>query len=218
MSPIRQVLEIDRLTLGYGSRVVLADFSLRVGAGEAVVVRGGNGAGKSTLLRCVAGLHPAAAGTVWVGDRAADETSPHFRRMVAALLDDGAWYPSLTVGEHVELVRRVNQPVTRPWWEAGELVDLLGLAPVADDPPTRLSSGQRQRLALAMTFARPSGLLLLDEPERHLDAAGRATVAALVGEYVGAGGAALVTTHDPILGELGRVVELRGAAEARKPR
>lgn len=212
------MLEIDRVELGYGARVVLADFSLRADAGEAVVLRGGNGAGKSTLLRCVAGLHPAAAGTVRVGDRAVDETSPRFRRAVAALLDDGAWYPSLTVREHVELVRRVNPPAARSRVEPDGLIGLLGLAPVADDSPARLSSGQRQRLALAMTFARPSELLLLDEPERHLDAAGRATVAALVGEYVGAGGAALVATHDPILGELGRVVELRGAAEARKPR
>jgi ABC-2 type transport system ATP-binding protein len=202
-------LEIDHVELGYGARVVLADFSLRAGAGEAVVLRGGNGAGKSTLLRCVAGLHPAAAGTVRVGDRAVDETSPRFRRMVAALLDDGAWYPSLTVREHVELVRRVNTPAARPCPEPGELIDLLGLAPDADDSPARLSSGQRQRLALAMTFARPSELLLLDEPERHLDAAGRGTVAALIGGYVGAGGTALVATHDPILGELGRIVELQ---------
>jgi len=206
-------LEIDHIELGYGARVVLADFSLRLDGGAAVVLRGSNGSGKSTLLRCVAGLHPAAAGTVRIGGRAVDETSPHFRRRVAALLDDGAWYPSLTVREHIELIRMVNMPAARPWAEPDELVDLLGLAAIAGESPTRLSSGQRQRLALAMTFGRPSELLLLDEPERHLDAAGRATVAELVGEYVSTGGAALVATHDPVLGGLGRVIELREGAE-----
>jgi ABC-2 type transport system ATP-binding protein len=190
------VITIDDVTLAYGDRRVLDRFSLMVSAGSAVALRGRNGAGKSTLLRATAGLLRPRSGTIGIGGEPVDETRPAFRRMVAALLDDAAWYPSLTVLEHVDLVRMVAGPAPAGWWTPSELTDCLQLDRVAGDPPTRLSSGQRQRLALAMTFARASEVLLLDEPERHLDAQGRAAVADLVGRYVGGGGTALVATHD----------------------
>jgi ABC-type multidrug transport system ATPase subunit len=202
------VIAIDRITLAYDDRVVLSDFSLQAGAGHAVALRGRNGAGKSTLLRCVAGLLKPREGTVLVADRIVDETSAHFRRTVAALLDDAAWYPSLTVMEHVGLVRMVNGLSVDAWWDPAELTDRLDLASIADDSPARLSSGQRQRLALAMTFARPSELLLLDEPERHLDAAGRAAVTDLITKYTDRGGAALIATHDPVLAGACHIVDL----------
>jgi ABC-type multidrug transport system ATPase subunit len=191
------VITIEDVTLAYGDRPVLSRFSLVVAAGCAVALRGRNGAGKSTLLRATAGLLRPRSGTIGIGGEPVDETRPAFRRMVAALLDDAAWYPSLTVREHVDLVGMVAGPAPAGWWTPSELIDSLHLDRVAGDPPTRLSSGQRQRLALAMTFARASEVLLLDEPERHLDTEGRAAVAHLLGRYVAGGGTALVATHDP---------------------
>ncbi|MFG1841347.1 ATP-binding cassette domain-containing protein [Micromonospora sp. NPDC049175] len=211
-------ISIDRLTLGYGDHLVVADFGLDVRPREAVALRGPNGAGKSTLLRCVAGLHAPRAGTVTVAGLPVDERDAGFRRAVVAMLDDVAWYPSLTVREHVDLVRLLNPADTGAWWDPVELLDLLALTTVADDSPVRLSSGQRQRLTLAMAFARPSRVLLLDEPERHLDAAGRQTVIDLVRAYLDRDGAALIATHDPDLAETCRVVEVTGPEHPRHPR
>jgi heme ABC exporter ATP-binding subunit CcmA len=202
------VIKIHNVTLAYGDRPVLAHFSLTVPAGDAVAVRGPNGSGKSTLLRAVAGLLPPRAGTIAIDDEPVDETLPAFRRAVASLIDDGAWYPSLTVREHIELVQLAAGRPTAPRWQPDQLVDRLELGHVVGESPLRLSSGQRQRLALAMIFARASSVMLLDEPERHLDSEGRTTVADLIRRYVADGGTVLVATHEPVLTTALRTVDL----------
>jgi ABC-type multidrug transport system ATPase subunit len=202
------VIEIRDVTLAYEQRPVLFRFSLTVPAGTAVAVRGPNGSGKSTLLRAAAGLLPPRAGIITVDGEPVDETRPEFRRAVVSLLDDGAWYPSLTVIEHVELVRLAAGRPAAPRWAPDELVDRLELRHMAGESPLRLSSGQRQRLALAMTFARASSVMLLDEPERHLDSDGRATVVDLIRRYVADGGTVLVATHEPVLTAAFRTVDL----------
>ncbi|WP_432995338.1 ABC transporter ATP-binding protein [Dactylosporangium sp. CA-233914] len=199
---------MDRLKVGYGDRVVIEELTLTVEAGEGVALRGPNGIGKSTVLRCVAGLLEPTGGTVRVGGERVDERGAGFRRAVAALLEPPAWYPGLSAREHLSLVRLANAPVGDDWFADGELAERLGVDGFADASPGSLSSGQRQRLALAMVLDRPSRLLLLDEPERHLDQEGRASVAALLDEYLGRGGAALLASHDPTVTGGCAVVEL----------
>ncbi|MER7002838.1 ABC transporter ATP-binding protein [Dactylosporangium sp. NPDC000555] len=202
------MLEVDGLKVGYGDRVVIEELTLTVEGGEGVALRGPNGIGKSTVLRCVAGLLAPMDGAIRVDGERVDERSAAFRRAVAALLDSPAWYPGLSAREHLSLVRLANGPIDDGWFAEGELSERLGVDGFADASPSSLSSGQQQRLALAMVLDRPSRLLLLDEPERHLDQDGRALVAALVGEYLGRGGAALLASHDPTVTEGCAVVEL----------
>src|SRR5690606_42139972 len=75
-----------------------------------------------------------------------------------------------------------------------------------------LSTGQRQRLSLAMALLRPSRVLLLDEPERGLDAAFRKRLAGLLAEYAADGGAVVMVTHDQGFSEDARRVALEAAA------
>jgi len=158
-------------------------------------VTGINGAGKSTLLSCLAGLHRPAAGTVAVlGAPPRDDAA--FWRAVAMVADQPTWYPGLTVREHLELVRLTHQPVRGWCLRADELIDVFGLSARADAVPSDLSSGQRQRLSLAASLARPSELLLLDEPEQSLDPAFRQELAGLLAEYTGHGGTVVMATHD----------------------
>lgn len=93
----------------------------------------------------------------------------------------------------------VNAPLPEDWFTAADLAAALALNSFADTVPGQLSSGQRQRLAVAMVLARPSRLLLLDEPERHLDESGRDSVGRLVTEYADRGGAVVLVTHDASL-------------------
>jgi ABC-2 type transport system ATP-binding protein len=184
------------IRVAYGKTVVLDQVDLAVAAGEIAAVTGINGAGKSTLLRCLAGLHRPTAGTLSVlGSPPRDDAG--FWRAVALVADQPTWYPGLTVREHLELVRLTNQPISGWCLSADELIDVFGLATRADAVPLDLSSGQRQRLSLAAALARPSRLLLLDEPEQSLDSGFRRDLAGLLRRgYAAHGGTVVMATHD----------------------
>ena len=137
------------MRVGHGSFVVLEDVDLTVAGGEIVAVTGVNGAGKSTLLSCLAGLHRPMAGTVAVlGGPPRDDAA--FWRAVALVADEPTWYPGLSLQEHLELVRLTHEPVQGWCLPTDELLEVFGLAGRADAVPTDLSSGQRQRLLLAV--------------------------------------------------------------------
>jgi heme ABC exporter ATP-binding subunit CcmA len=191
-----------------GGVPVLGGVDLAVEPGEVVAVVGANGAGKTTLLRCLAGLQQAAAGSVAVlGRPPVDE--PRFWRDVALVGDEPAWYPGLSVAEHLELMHAVHGPGRM---EVRAAVELFELGGCADRAPASLSTGQRQRLSLAMALLRPSRLLLLDEPERGLDAAFRDRLADLLAAYAADGGTVVMVTHDPRFAEGARRVALAAAA------
>ncbi|GIE27479.1 hypothetical protein Ait01nite_005240 [Actinoplanes italicus] len=180
--------------MSYGSTPVLVNVGLTVPAGAGVCVTGENGIGKSTLLRCVSSLQRADSGTIRVfGGEPGD--SPDFWRAVATTVEPPTWYPGLTLREHAELVCRAHGQTAD---DAGidEALERFGLAGHADAIPPSLSSGQKQRLTLALVLLRPSSLLILDEPEQRLDPDGRAKVAAMLAEYQAGGGSLLLASHD----------------------
>lgn len=190
------VVEVRGLRMAYGDVVVLEDVGLAVTDGEVVALTGVNGVGKSTLLSCLAGFRRQAAGTVSVLGGPPRDTV-QFWRSVAVVADQPTWYPGLTVRELLELVRMTHQPLRGWCLSADELVEIFGLSARADASPLSLSSGQRQRLSLAASLARPSRLLLLDEPEQSLDAGFRQEFATLLrDEYAASGGTVVMATHD----------------------
>lgn len=182
--------------MAYGDVVVLEGVDLTVAAGEVVAVTGVNGVGKSTLLSCLAGFRRPAAGTVTVlGGPPRDNAA--FWRAVALVADQPTWYPGLTVRELLELVRMTHAPVQDWCLPTDEAIEVFGLTARADASPLAMSSGQRQRLSLAAALARPSRLLLLDEPEQSLDEGFRHDLAVLLREtYAGNGGTVVMATHD----------------------
>ncbi|MEU8248473.1 ABC transporter ATP-binding protein [Nonomuraea sp. NPDC048916] len=197
-----KIIAVDGLSVELGGNPVLRQVSLTVAQGELVAVVGPNGSGKSTLLRCLAGLQPRTGGRVRVfGVPPADDSA--FWREVALVADEPAWYPGLTGREHLELVHAVYGD---PRMTVDVALDLFELGERADAPPLNLSTGQRQRLSLAAALLRPSRLLLLDEPERGLDAAFRVRLARLLEEYTAEAGTVIMATHDAGLAALGRRV------------
>jgi ABC-2 type transport system ATP-binding protein len=189
-----EAVEVEGLHAGYGAMPVLVDVNLTVPAGEGVCVVGENGIGKSTLLRCVSGLQEVESGTIRVfgGDPGA---TSEFWRAVVTTVEPPTWYPGLTAREHAELVCRAHG---QDPGQAGvdEALERFGLGRHADAIPPSLSSGQKQRLVLAIALLRPSSLLILDEPEQRLDREGRADVAGLLAEYMAGGGSLLMASHD----------------------
>lgn len=184
------------LRVGYGRTAVCAPVDVAVAPGEVLAVVGANGSGKSTVLRTVLGRLEPLGGTVEVLGRPVDERERGFRARVAGVGDDDAYFPGLSVREHLVLLARGHGVAG-----AGRVVDetlaMLGMGPRADAAPTELSSGQRRRLLLATAFVRPRDVLVLDEPEQRLDPGTRRLVADLLAAEAARGAAVLLATHDP---------------------
>ena len=187
-------LSVHDLTRRFGPRVIFDGISFDLAAGSATALLGPNGAGKSTLLRCIVAADRPDAGEVLFEGRPFDETDPGLRAAVATVLDDVEFFPDLSAVEHLELLARAHGHGSTAAVDA-VLVE-LGLEAARDQLPVTLSSGQRRRLALASCFVRPRRLLLLDEPEQRLDAAGRQWLADRLRREKASGTAILLASHD----------------------
>lgn len=180
----------------FGAVEAVRPLDVEVVRGRCVGVIGHNGSGKSTLLQLIAGRLRATAGVVEVCG--VDVATPVGRGVVRERVSVGgavaAFYPDLTVREHLELVAAAHGVD-----DAGARVDrLLGrfdLAARDGALPGQLSSGMRQKLDLACAWVRPFELLLLDEPDRGLDPAARRRVWADVEVACGQGTTVLVAAH-----------------------
>ncbi|MCW2742382.1 MAG: transporter ATP-binding protein [Blastococcus sp.] len=189
------LLSAEGLVVGHGGVPACAPVTLALSPGTAFALVGPNGAGKSTLLQTLVGLLPALDGTVLFDGLEVDERRASFRRDVAEVLDDDAFFPSLTAREHLLLTAR-GHGVRDPEDVVEAELTAFGLTERADALPRNLSSGQRRRLALAAAFVRPARLLVLDEPERRLDTAMRDTLADRLASARDAGQAVLFASHD----------------------
>lgn len=197
------MIEARDLRLGYGDRVVLDGISLRLQAGELLAIIGPNGAGKTTLLRALGGLHAPQRGSVEVdGEEVAQLGTQARARRIATIEVDNAPLPNVSVREAVAQGRLPH----RPWWRwtplAGDetIVDAaLGrtqLADFAGRPLEALSSGERQRVWVALALAQQAPNLLFDEPTSHLDLPQAARILALLRGLADEGVAVAIVVHD----------------------
>jgi ABC-type multidrug transport system ATPase subunit len=189
------LLRADGLLVGYAGDPVAPSVDLTVHAGSALGVVGANGAGKSTLLQTLVGLLTPLAGEVRFAGEPVDERRAGFRRDVATVLDDEAFFPSLTGREHLLLTAR-GHGVADPEAVVDAEVEGFGLDERIDALPSQLSSGQRRRLALAAAFVRPARLVVMDEPERRLDTRMRTRLAERVARRRDEGAAIVFACHD----------------------
>lgn len=190
------LLQVRTLSKSFGAVPVLDDFNLDVTAGDVVALTGPNGSGKTTALRCITGVDRPDTGTVQLAGRPFDQTRPQTRRQVCALLDDLAWFPDLTVREHLAVHAHAHGA---PAGGVDDAITALGLTRTADQLPGTLSSGQTRRFALAQLLVRPWELAVLDEPEQNLDVAGRAWLGDYLRARADEGGTVLMASHDPEL-------------------
>ena len=196
--PAWELRDVSAGPAGPAREAVLGGVSLAGAAGEVVALLGPNGSGKTTLLRTLAGLLPPLAGTV---RRPAGRTA-YLPQNPGALLH----LP--TVRAEVALTLRRTGGDEEP----ETMLAAFGLGHLADRYPRDLSSGERQRAALAATLAGAPTLILLDEPTRGMDLAARRSLAAAVHALTDRGSAVVLATHDTDLAaELAdRTFELRG--------
>jgi ABC-type multidrug transport system ATPase subunit len=175
-----------------GLRSALAGpFDLIVAPGEALAISGASGAGKSLFLRMVADLDPNEGEASLNGEARAGMAAHAWRRLVPYVAAESGWW--------AQQVRAHFAP--QDLERARSLAERLGVAAAPfDGPVDRLSTGERQRLALVRAFLLDSPALLLDEPTGPLDPDSVVKVEAVLRERLAAGAVVILVSHDPAQG------------------
>ena len=189
--------QLHRVTAGHHGTPVLHDVDIQAGAGEVVALVGDNGSGKTTLLRTIAGLLAPLAGTV--------ERTPG--RIAYLPQNPAALLHRRSVRSEVEWTLRHD----RSGGDVDGVLRQFDLEAVSDRDPRDLSTGQRQRAALAAVLAGTPTVALLDEPTRGMDPAARALLIGAIARLAGRGGATVLATHDSelVAAVATRVIDLR---------
>jgi putative spermidine/putrescine transport system ATP-binding protein len=161
---------LQDLSRSFGTTRALDGLSIEIAPGELVALLGPSGCGKTTALRIVAGFESADAGSVIVDGKDISSV-PASRRDMGMVFQSYSLFPNMSALDNVAFGLRMRKlaPAGRRQ-RAGDLLDMVGLAPQAKQYPHQLSGGQQQRVALARALAIEPRVLLLDEPLSALDA------------------------------------------------
>ncbi|MER0481011.1 ATP-binding cassette domain-containing protein [Streptomyces sp. Edi2] len=184
-------LEAQGLTKHYGEKAAVHDLSFTVRPGRVTGFLGPNGSGKSTTMRMFLGLDRPDSGKALVGGRPFNQLC-HPLREVGAVLDAKAVHPGRTAYGHL-LSLAYSNGIGRA--RVAEVLDLVGLAEVANKQVGSFSLGMTQRLGIAAALLGDPQVLLLDEPLNGLDPEGVRWVRDLMKELAAEGRTVFVSSH-----------------------
>jgi putative ABC transport system ATP-binding protein len=216
------IISLDGATKSFGVRggqtfQALRGISLRVAAGDSLVVLGKSGSGKSTLLNLVAGIDRASSGEVRaagadLGALSENQMALWRGRNIGVVFQFFQLLPTLTVEENVllamDFVGKIPTGERRD--RARDLLELVGLGDQVAKLPSALSGGQQQRAAIARALANDPPIVLADEPTGNLDSETSGAVADLFQELTAQRKTLLIVTHDDNLARRAhRVIQLK---------
>jgi ABC-type lipoprotein export system ATPase subunit len=214
MAKALEMRDVDKAFPKGEARVqALQAISLEVGQGELVIIRGPSGSGKTTLLLTAGGLLAPDAGIVQLEGRDPYGLPPEERARLRAVLV-GFVFQQFHLLSYLTVLENVMTPaLALPHDDtkdrALELLEVFQLSPRADHLPCELSTGERQRTALARALLNRPRLLLADEPTGNLDPNNAAVVIGQMEAFARSGGAVLMVTHSEVAMEYtDRVLQL----------
>ena len=179
------VFEAEHMGMDFGVGPLIKDFSARIMRGDRIGIIGPNGSGKSTLIKLLVGELEPTAGTI---KRGTSLQVAYFDQQREALNESASIMDNITGGSGDTVV--VDG---KPRHVSGYLRDFLFQPERLNAPVSMLSGGERNRLLLARLFARPSNLLVMDEPTNDLDADTLDLLEEMVADYQGT---LLLVSHD----------------------
>ena len=190
-----------------GSVSVLNDLNFELNAGDRVAIVGASGAGKSTLLNVLGGLDRATSGKVLLGDK--DLTSLDERALcnwrnknLGFVFQFHHLMPEFSALEAVAMPAQIaGKSAKDALVMAEELLVALGLSERLHHRPSRLSGGEKQRVAIGRALINRPLCLLMDEPTGNLDPKTAESVMQLMHDVVFEGTGFVIVTHDPVIAE-----------------
>lgn len=189
------VVTVCGLARRFGGRLLFRDLSFALSGGESLAVTGANGSGKSTLLRMLAGVLPPSEGTVLLsvrGKALSKEAHPLHAGLVAPYANV---YAGLSAWENLRFIARARRLKDHPARIKAALAS-VGLARRMHERVATFSSGMTQRVKLAAALVADPPLILLDEPNEHLDDEGRRVTSSVIENSVRRGAIVVAATND----------------------
>ena len=165
------MIELSHISKSFGGVAAIDDVCMNVADGETVCIIGSTGSGKSTLLRCIAGLETPDSGAILFGGVPLQPADSRGYNGVGMVFQNFSLFPHLNVLHNLTLAPMKVSGLSREHAEAKAMKCLasVGLAEKATAFPAALSTGQRQRAAIAQALVMEPSVLLLDEPTSALD-------------------------------------------------
>ncbi len=201
-------LSVTGLRKQYNGRDAVRGISFEIDTGEIFGLLGPNGAGKTTTLECILGLRQPDGGVILINGEDPRHHPSRSKRSVGAQLQGAMLQDKITPRMALRLFGSFyDQPLP-----AEELLARFHLDEKSDAPFATLSSGQKQRLFLALALIHHPALLMLDEPTAGLDPQSRRELHALICEIRSEGRTVLLSTHD--LDEAGQLCDRIGIMDA----
>ena len=196
-------IRLDNLSKRFGDTLAVDSVTIDVPQGAFLVLLGPSGCGKTTLLRMLAGLETPSDGAIWFGDElvaSPQHSTPPGSRNIGLVFQSYALWPHMTVRQNIEWPLKITgADATRRRSRCDEVLDMLGIASLAERYPSEISGGQQQRVAVARTLGPQPKVLLFDEPLSNLDAKLRVEMRAeLLRVHRLTGATSVYVTHDQI--------------------
>lgn len=168
-------ITVEHLSKNIGETQILRNLSFEIGGNGVIGLLGPNGAGKSTLMKILVGLWHFNSGSICytIGEQniiAKDNTLPHeITKYIGYLPENNPLYEDMYVREYLRFMLSLSYMKRVAKQKTEELIEMVGLTPMADKRIQELSKGYRQRVGLAQAISSNPKLLVLDEPTTGLD-------------------------------------------------
>lgn len=195
------MLKVTNLYKSFGSQKVLNNISFELETGEIMCLRGKSGAGKTTLIRCICNLDKADEGTIAInGIESLENGKPNkaYQNTVGMVSQGLDLFPNLSVLDNITLAPVSRKLMTKAEAEkaAIALLESLDIGTKANSFPSRLSGGEKQRVAVARACILSPSVLFFDEPTSALDINATREVANLIEDIASRGISVVIITHD----------------------
>lgn len=184
-------IRVSGVHKAFGTQQVLRGVNLETRPGEIAGLLGRNGSGKSVLLRCILGLMPVDAGSIYVNQEAVRGAPP--RTPIGFIIDTPGFLPTASAQRNMAIVASIRRIAGRE--DIQSTLERVGLDPGNRKRVKYYSTGMKQRLALAMALMEDPDILLLDEPLTGLDQAGVLFFRDILRGLAAQGKTILMTSH-----------------------
>jgi len=192
MGSVPPLVTTQNLTKIYGPVTALDACTLAVQPGEVFGLLGPNGAGKTTLIRLLLGYLKPTSGSARIADKDCERQSVQVRRQVSYLPAEAALFPHMRATDVLRFFYEIRPGGNwKRYLEAAARLELTELSRKV----SYMSTGMKQKLALAATLAADTPLYILDEPTANLDPSVRSTVLAMVAGLRDAGRTVIFSSH-----------------------